>query len=148
MKEDKKTMQYTDKMQVSDKVENKNKRYVYSKCTDEEDQFPTEIPNVTIIHKEILTRDSGYTDVTFVETEEDEIAQERYVEDQKTPDTTDVPIASEEDTTPETVILDGREPEDFFTKLEKVRRNLFKEDINKEVNTRKNVTETAEKEVK
>ena len=36
----------------------------------------------------------------------------------------------------------------MFTKLEKVRRNLFKEDVNREVNTRQNVTETAAKEVK
>ena len=51
-------------------MENKTKIYVYSKCTDEENQFPTEIPKVTIVHKEILTRGSEYTDVTFVETEE------------------------------------------------------------------------------
>ena len=42
----------------------------------------------------------------------------------------------EEDTTPEIVILYGREREDFFTKREKVRSNLFKEDVNREVNTR------------
>ena len=54
------------------------------------------------------TRGSEYTDVTFVETKE------------------------EEDTTPDIVILYGREREE----REKVRSNLFKEDVNREVNTR------------
>ena len=60
---------YSDRIKISEKVEkiiNKMKYNRYNKQT-ECDRIPTQIPKVTIVHKEVHTRDKEFTDVTYVE---------------------------------------------------------------------------------
>ena len=64
-------------IEVSEKVRNKTKDNSYNKEIEDE-RIPTEIPKVSISHREVHTRDKEPTDVMYVANKVYERGQEDY----------------------------------------------------------------------